>query len=345
MLEDSDKIFWVGTDEGIYIYNPELEQFRYFDVRTDKGEKIKSNITTIAEDANQNIWFATLEQGVFCFNKQTLVLKQYASNTNNDNSLISNVIFNLLIDKQGTIWAAPQQNLGFINRYDPENDRFITCQITETNGKPSNLRIYAIEDGDDDNLWIGTWSHGLCQLNKQTLQVQYYLIPGTPNGISHVHHMTEYRPGILLVGSDDGLAYFDARTKKAEAMTATELKNSSLSNKFIYPIYKDREGGIWVGTYYGGVNYAPPIKDIINGYTHSDYSNSVGGNIISCFCEDPSGNIWIGSDDGGLSYFDTKIKRLRIICRFPDKTVCRIITYMPCIWTVKIYGSGHIQEI
>lgn len=309
LLEDSEKIFWVGTDEGVYIYNPELEQFRYFAAQTDNGKKIKSNITAIAEAPNGNIWFATLSQGVFCFNKQAQQLKHYESISDNSNSLISNTIFYLHIDNQGSIWVASQQNKGTINRYDPENDQFITYQITKMNGEPCNLRIYAIEDGDEDNLWIGTWNHGICQLNKKTLKIESFLVPGTQNGISHVHYITEYQPGILLIGSDDGLAYFDTKTKKAEVMTATELKNSSLSNKFIYPIYKDREGGVWVGTYYGGVNYAAPMKGMINGYTHSDYSNSVGGNIISCFCEDPSGNIWIGSDDGGLSYFNTQNKK------------------------------------
>lgn len=313
LFEDSDRTLWIGTDEGLYIYNPELEQFRYFATRTAEGVNIKSNITSITEDKNGDIWFTTLAQGIFRLNKQTQEIKQYVSVAGNNQSLVSNTIFQLHIDKQGTIWVAPQQNKGVINRYDPDKDQFTTCQITKTNGDTCDLRIYAIEDGDgdDDNLWIGTWSHGICQLNKRTLTIQSYLAPGTSNGISHVHYMTEYQPDILLVGSDDGLAYFDTRTKKAEVMTATELKNSSLSNKFIYPIYKDREGGIWVGTYYGGVNYAPPIKGIINGYTHSDYSNSVGGNIISCFCEDPSGNIWIGSDDGGLSYFDTKNKTFK----------------------------------
>ena len=285
LLEDSDKTFWVGTDEGLYIYNPELEQFKYFAVQTDEGVNIKSNITAIAEAPDGDIWFATLGQGVFCYNKQTQQLKQYISVPGDDNTLNSNTIFYLHIDNQGSIWVAPQQNKGAISCYDRDHDRFITYQITKRNGEPCDLRIYAIEDGDENNLWIGTWNHGICWLNKKSLQMQSYLAPGTPNGISHVHYIAEYQPGILLIGSDDGLAYVDTKTGKAEVMTATELKNSSLSNKFIYPIYKDREGGVWVGTYYGGVNYAAPIKGMINGYTHSDYSNSVGGNIISCFCE------------------------------------------------------------
>lgn len=311
LFEDSEKTFWVGTDEGIYIYNPEMEQFRYFAAQTNDGTKIRSNITAIDEDGKGNIWFATLAQGVFRLDKKTQQLQQYVSVPNDNKSLLSNIIFYLYIDQQGTIWVAPQQSKGSINRYDPETDQFVTLQIQTPNNLPKDLKIYAINDDDDNNLWIGTWNHGVCRLNKQTLKAESYLSPGTPNGISHIHYIAEYQPDILLIGSDDGLAYFNTKTKKAEVMTATELKNSSLSSKFIYPIYKDREGGVWVGTYYGGVNYAAPVKGLINGYTHSKYSNSVGGNIISCFCEDPSGNIWIGSDDGGLSYFNTQTKTFK----------------------------------
>ncbi len=41
-------------------------------------------------------------------------------------------------------------------------------------------------------------------------------------------------------------------------------------------------------------------------YAHSDFINSVGGNVIGKFCEDKQGNLWIASDDGGLNYLNVK---------------------------------------
>ena len=74
-----------------------------------------------------------------------------------------------------------------------------------------------------------------------------------------------------------------------------------MSNRFVYPIYKDIEGGLWIGTYYGGVNYASPNRNYFTEYSHIKYENSITGNVVSCFSEDEKGNLWIGTEDGGLN--------------------------------------------
>lgn len=77
-----------------------------------------------------------------------------------------------------------------------------------------------------------------------------------------------------------------------------------MSDKFIYPILKDREGGVWIGTYYNGINYLPPYCGQFNGYSESSDIPYFNSRIISRFCEGENGNIWIASDDSGLSCFN-----------------------------------------
>ena len=121
-----------------------------------------------------------------------------------------------------------------------------------------------------------------------------------------MHEISEYRPNVLLIGSDDGLSLFDTKTGSHHLFTSSEIDPSSLSDKFIYPIFKDREGGVWIGTYFGGVNYISPNSGLFEHYTHSHYVNSVNGNVIGGFTEDKKGNIWIASDDGGLNCMDIR---------------------------------------
>ncbi len=306
--EDPQKRLWVGTDEGVYIYNPELEQFSFFSKTTDKGVFINSHVTCILEDKERNLWFSTFLQGVFFYHREKDILYNYTHDANDPNSLDSDMILALYMDNRNVVWAAPQRKNGVLNRYDPASDKFVPLQLVLDNGKLNDFGVYAMVEDADNNFWIGTWSHGLCKLDRKTGKIESYLVPGTVNGISHIHEITEYHPDILLVGSDDGLVIFNTRTHESELMTASEYKSSTLSDKFIYPIFKDREGGLWVGTYYGGVNYASPLKGDIAGYSHSNYRNSIGGNIVSCFAEDTHGNIWIGSDDGGLSCFNPETK-------------------------------------
>lgn len=304
LYEDSQNVLWIGTEDGIYIYNSELEQFSHFLKATADGTIVSSHINSIREDTEHNIWFSSLTQGVFCYHRQKDVLHNYRHHPGDPNSLSTNMVLTMYIDKQDVVWVAPQRKNGVLNRYDRTQDQFIPLQLHADNINMSDIGVYTMIEDSDNNFWVGTWDNGLCRLDRNTGKMQSFLAPGTVNGISHIHEITEYQPDILLIGSDDGLAIFNTKTYETELMTASELKSSTLSDKFIYPVYKDKEGGLWVGTYYGGVNYSPPLKGNISGYSHSKYRNSVGGNIISCFAEDKQGNIWIGSDDGGLSRFN-----------------------------------------
>lgn len=304
LLEDSQRNFWIGTDEGLFLYDPEEESFSFFGNRTTDGTEIRSQISSIKEDKRGTVWFATLGLGVFSFSHDTKKLEQYT--TDQPNSLYSNSICDLHVDKDGALWTVTSTIGGYPSRYNDRTGRFEPYKLKTTEQIANSLSLYAITEEQDGSLWLGSWANGICKVDVQTGRLTSYLEPEKNGGILHVHDMAVYRPGMLLVSSDDGLICFDTQTKKAMHMTATEFDDESLSDKFTYPIYKDREGGIWIGTYYGGVNYLSPQKEQVEGYKHSLYRNSVSGNIISRFCEDEKGNLWIGTDDGGLSYFDTK---------------------------------------
>jgi signal transduction histidine kinase/ligand-binding sensor domain-containing protein/DNA-binding response OmpR family regulator len=303
LYEDDRRNLWIGTYEGIYIYNFETEQFGFFSLRTPDSIVIRSHVSGIEEDKRRNVWISTLSQGVFRYDRDKNALYNYTYCLDSVNAGDMNVLPALCIDHDNTVWVAPRNNDGNVMRYDRINDRFVALPLQTATGRLNDNVCVMLEDSGH-NFWIGAWEHGLCKMDRNTGTVEPFLLPRSANGILHVHEITEYQPHTLLVGSDDGLSVFDTRTCESSLITVSEFKSSTLSDKFVYPIYRDSEGGLWVGTYYGGVNYSPPSKGEITGYSYTSHANSVGGNIISCFCEDDGGNIWIGTDDGGLSRFD-----------------------------------------
>jgi len=109
---------------------------------------------------------------------------------------------------------------------------------------------------------------------------------------------------MLLVGSDSGLTLIDKATGDCRVYKSDELNPQSLSDRFVYPIVRDEEGGLWVGTYYRGVNYMSRDSQRFRRWNHSRFANSVSGNVISRFCEDERGDVWIGSADGGLCRYE-----------------------------------------
>jgi len=307
LYEDRQETLWIGTETGIYTYLPEKEEFLFFDKQTENGVFIHSFITAISEDSRGNIWISTSGQGVFSYHIERQILRQYLQNTTDQKfSLTSNNICYLYVDSEDVVWAAPQQIGRNLNRLNIEEERFYPYTVKGPADILNSLAVYGMAEDQNGYLWLGSWVNGICRMDKKTGNITPFLSPSSKDGAFHVHSLLTYDTDILLVGSDDGLHHFNTTTGEYTLMASTEFNDKGLSDKFIYPIYKDKEGGLWVGTYYGGVNYSPPKKGYIEGYAHSDYKNSVSGNIISKFCEDEKGNIWIGSDDGGLSYFDVQ---------------------------------------
>ena len=56
----------------------------------------------------------------------------------------------------------------------------------------------------------------------------------------------------LWVGTHEGLFVVNERKNKRVHLKQDLMRSFSLSDKIIYTIYQDREGGIWLGTMFGG---------------------------------------------------------------------------------------------
>lgn len=297
MFEDQDGTMWLATDIGVYSFLPDKDQFRALRVKSNTGVVISSIVYGIAQDKDMNLWFATYGQGVFKYNKKSAELTHY------EMYCCYNNIYNIYADSDNTIWITGNSvGTSAVYKLNRNTNAFEEFQLTFLKGgKPSNaLSIY---EDSSRNLWLGTWNTGLQKVDRYTGEVTTYLSPATSDGVMHIHSITEYAHQMLLVGSDDGLSLLHTLTGEYTHFLPEETNPSSLSNRFIYPIVKDREGGMWIGTYYGGVNYVSPRNGQFEGFVHTKYANSVCGNIISRFSEDKQGNIWIASDDGGLSFY------------------------------------------
>lgn len=292
ICETTDKELWLGTDNGVFIYNQVKDTFTPFVKQTSDKTSITSWITHIIQDKAGNIWIATHKQGIFLFNTQTDKLTQFEIPQND------NIVTRILNDEQNNIWLSGPYQLCKLNKV---NNTFETYAIEE---KTESIYSMALWEDSSNHIWIGTWDKGLWKLDPRTKQVEKYLTGEKGKGILHIHSILEYSPELLLIGSDDGLTIFNPVTHESFLYDNYGDNEKSLSDKFIYPILKDREGGVWIGTYYNGINYLPPYCGQFNGYSESSDIPYFNSRIISRFCKGENGNIWIASDDSGLSCFN-----------------------------------------
>lgn len=308
LLEDWEQKIWVGTEGGVCIYDPITNTFTPFSLKTKDNTVIDGRVQSIIADENGDIWIGVYGQGVFkyCVSDKNLVrytFKKYI----NDNCLEDLVTY-LYRDRSNNIWASVNSTKYQIFKLGNNTNEFVPAYPNISPDILMKLSAYAIIEDTFGTLWFGTWTEGLCTVNPKTGTVDSYLNVENRDRILHIHTITEYEPGKLLIGSDDGLTVFNVSPTLGNKLDV-HLKEPAISSRFVYPIFKDREGGLWIGTYYGGINYASPNRNYFTSYIHDKYENSISGYVMSVFCEDNYGNLWIGTDDSGLNYFNTKTNK------------------------------------
>ena len=252
----TDDFLWVGTGKGVYTFSYETEEVNPFLIQTDNKKHISSSIQHIVEDKQHNLWFSTFGQGVFRYNPKEQELIQY--NFEETNGMIASIC----IDSDNMIWATTNWGNHSLYKLNKVKNSFEPTPLKYNHPKHNSYALAMFEDSHH-NLWLGTWESGLQKFDKYTGETQVYLHPSDGiKGTMHIHTIAEYKPGELLIGSDDGLLHFNTLTKEYQLYTKDDATPNSLSNNFVYPILKDHEGGIWIGTYHGGKsqNYMKTYK-------------------------------------------------------------------------------------
>jgi signal transduction histidine kinase/ligand-binding sensor domain-containing protein/DNA-binding response OmpR family regulator len=295
LLVDHQGNLWVSTTLGVLRYDVSLDRFIPLEVA--KGNPrlpLQGAITCMIEDKTGHLWFSTYNSGIYCYNSETHTMTHFgpAQGANGARAIFC--------DSENNIWIAARYSVSPLMRLNKARNVFQPFLLS---GNLGNVMGMALFEDSNHTLWMGTWDTGLISVNRFSGQTHTYELPGGKGGAHHIHYISEPEPGAIYIGSDDGLVRLELATGKTFLFPQNGT-SYDLSNAFVYPIVRDREGGIWVGTYYGGVNYLSPSDGQFESYNHTPRGNSINGITIARFCEDAAGMIWIASDDGGLSCLD-----------------------------------------
>ncbi|HJD74746.1 MAG TPA: response regulator [Bacteroides reticulotermitis] len=298
--QDNNHI-WVASTEKLYLFDSRQETFSVFDKQTEDGVSVNSAFG-LAYDHYGQLWIGTAN-GLFVYNEQKGTLRQYLHSLSNAHSLPDNHVWVIYSDSFGTIWIGTRNGLA---KYNQRTDNF-TIYLSEGTsfGRPACNEIISLMESSQGVLWAGTWYGGLARFNKETGQFRYYFGEGDSLAIPRIRVLFQRTANSFYLGSDDGLYTFNTTTEECLPTDDKQAKES------IYACYQDREGGIWIGTYFSGASYLSPKHKDIEWYYPNGTENSLSGNVISQFCEDANGNIWIATEDGGLNVFDPRTKKFR----------------------------------
>jgi ligand-binding sensor domain-containing protein/signal transduction histidine kinase/DNA-binding response OmpR family regulator len=288
LFEDRSEKLWVGTYKGISIFDPKTESFSYFPT-IPQGE-----IRSIKGDNRGNTWIIADH-----------VLYRYNSRSNKVSSyLFPNALTtNISISSSGAVWIAT--NTGYIKMYNATTDSFTTYDVRITTSKYPLNAIQDLLPLTDSTILVGTMCNALL-FHLRTSKLEDLSKKVGLSASIQVHQMIAETPTQLWLGTEAGLLIINTRTWKATLVQKQRDNPYSISDNVIYTLYKDRQGGTWMGTFFGGVNYYAEEYNTFQKYFPHEGSNNLSGNLVHEIVADDYGHLWVGTEDAGLNKIDLR---------------------------------------
>lgn len=106
-----------------------------------------------------------------------------------------------------------------------------------------------------DRLYIGADRHGLCEVNTSTRQCN--IIADRYDGKNIFVRMVAKKQNEIWAASEMGLYIYNVAIRSVQHFMYNPADPFSLSDNPLYCLFQDRDGGMWAGSYFGGVNYLP----------------------------------------------------------------------------------------
>lgn len=173
ILSDDDGMVWIGTTGGLNRYDPKRNKFSSFVAQSDQPNVLTTNyITCLAQDSKGVLWMGTQNKGLFKMvkNKGKYEFINYEHLASDENSISSNIIFDVAFDENDNAWIATEEGINCFYVSKGVIERF-----TDTNkyGKSPNQGVWNLQISKND-LWISS-QLGLYKWNFKSEKFQNYI--------------------------------------------------------------------------------------------------------------------------------------------------------------------------
>ncbi|TPH17840.1 hybrid sensor histidine kinase/response regulator [Litorilituus lipolyticus] len=206
---DHKNRLWIGTyKNGVYLYDIATKTFAHLDntVKLSHPE-----ILEIFRDKKDNMWIGTGD-GVHLWQEAKQQLISFKSDSNQEGSLLGNIVQDIHQANNDDIWIATQKGL---NLFLPESKTFKHFNVKD--GLPTSL-IRAIANDSNGDIWLTT-NKGVSKLEPLSGEVTNY---GNENGSLGLN----YYPSSLVRGVNDTLFTSSQRGIEFFNLASLETVNS-----------------------------------------------------------------------------------------------------------------------
>lgn len=288
--EDHDGNIWVGTIAGLHIFNPSNETFRFVPLRDISGNPIDGLVRDIEFGPEGEAYVAIADTCLIRigrdFTSRQISLGEKGRGIN---------IRDLQTDSAGNLWIASYAG-GLLELQGKDLDKIKQYPFKGKSGQ----MFTKVKPLDNETLLVGSVDYGVLKFHLRNKT--FTNVDGMGAGdVNFVHDILVASDGRVWVGAENGVHISDPSGITRLVHTA-DISNP-ISDNAVFCLTEDIDGGVWIGTYFGGVNYYSPYSSLFQRFVPVPGENRLRGKNISEFCLAGDGSIWIGTEDAGLHRF------------------------------------------
>ena len=323
ITQDKDGFIWVGTINGVRVYNG--YEVKSYSAGPDTFPS--NNIRTVFVDSDGLVWLSTFG-GLVMYDKSTDAFTTYLDEPDNPDSISSSTFKdspNLIAEgKDGLLWFGTANGL---NSFDKKTGLF-TRYMHDPNDKNSlsDNEILSVFVDKDGFVWIGTKGKVLDKFDTKTGKFTHYRHnPESSQSIGpgEVTVVTEDADGFLWIGtSEGGLTKFDKNTETFTHYQHDPNDPDSLANNDVRVIVPDRYGYLWLCHPWWvdvGIERFDKAKGTFTQYKHDpENPETTISDRVQVVFEDNSGTLWVGENQSTVSTYDRQARKFHLYRSKPN---------------------------
>lgn len=309
ILEDNQKQLWVGTNNGLNLFNKKENNFLRIDVLKVKGGR--NYISSIIQDDNNNIWVGTFG-GIKRLNKKKLLLEEISADLNSP--FRKSRVLSLFFDAKYGVLVGTSKGL---ECFDPKNgSRKNLPKALSGNASLLKSKIWKVIKEKNGDLWFATETNGVFHYQASKNYVTNYLVDFSNRkslSSNWINDITLIDSNTIWFATKNGVCVFKKNKNEFTTYKHNPLTNYSLSDDDVKCFLKDRHGDIWIGTNGGGVNFFQKTNTNFTKISEVIKPNfGLNNALVNAVAKGADGTLWVGTNGGGLNHLDFRSNKNQV---------------------------------